>query len=67
MLDKYMGGFKASDKGNVFCVSRSRAPRAALLFDALAFPLLQQMTKVRGKGRGRVADVCVCMYECMNV
>jgi hypothetical protein len=46
MLDKYMGNDKASDKGNVFCVNRKRAPMAALLYDALSFPLMNQMHKL---------------------
>lgn len=38
MKDKYMGGFRAKDKGNIFCVSRKRAPMATLAYDILSFP-----------------------------
>jgi hypothetical protein len=40
MLDKFMGGFRAKDKGNIFCVSRVKAPMVALAYDILSFPLL---------------------------
>ena len=40
MHDKYMGGFQAKDKGNIFCANRKRAPFIALLFDALTFPMM---------------------------
>ena len=40
MQEKFMGGFNAKDKGNVFCVSRHRAPMAALAYDVLSFPML---------------------------
>lgn len=36
--DKYMGGFLAKDKGNIFCASRIRAPLIALAYDILTFP-----------------------------
>jgi hypothetical protein len=38
--DKYMGNYMAKDKGNIFCVSRVRAPMASLAFDLLSFPML---------------------------
>ena len=40
MLDKFMGSFRAKDKGNIFCVSRVKAPMVALAYDILSFPLL---------------------------
>jgi FkbM family methyltransferase len=40
MLDKFMGGFRAKDKGNIFCVNRVKAPMVALAYDILSFPLL---------------------------
>ncbi len=40
MLERYMGGFRAKDKGNIFCASRIRAPAVALAFDLLSFPFL---------------------------
>lgn len=40
MKEKYLGGFKAKDKGNIFCVSRRKAPMAALAFEILSFPLM---------------------------
>ncbi len=42
MDPKYMGGFRAKDKGNVFCTNRRRAPMLALLFDALCFPVMAE-------------------------
>jgi FkbM family methyltransferase len=44
MKEKYMGGFKAKDKGNVFCVNRKRAPMAALAFEILSFPTIIEYT-----------------------
>jgi hypothetical protein len=40
MIEGYFGTFRNKDKGNIFCVSRYRAPLMALAFDALSFPLL---------------------------
>jgi len=40
MDEKYMGGFAAKDKGNVFCAHRERAPTMTLAFDAMSFPML---------------------------
>lgn len=40
MKDQYMGNFKAKDKGNIFCVSRTRAPMATLAYDILSFPMM---------------------------
>lgn len=40
MYEKYMGGFNAKDKGNIFCINRHRAPMAALAFEVLSFPTL---------------------------
>eukprot|EP00598_Pedospumella_elongata_P006999 CAMPEP_0184968798 /NCGR_PEP_ID=MMETSP1098-20130426/1737_1 /TAXON_ID=89044 /ORGANISM="Spumella elongata, Strain CCAP 955/1" /LENGTH=558 /DNA_ID=CAMNT_0027490463 /DNA_START=191 /DNA_END=1867 /DNA_ORIENTATION=+ len=38
--EQYMGNFKAKDKGNIFCVSRRRAPMASLAYDILSFPMM---------------------------
>lgn len=38
MKDKYTGGFRAKDKGNIFCVNRKRAPLAAFAYELLSFP-----------------------------
>jgi FkbM family methyltransferase len=38
MKTRYMGGFRAKDKGNVFCINRYKAPLAALAYEALSFP-----------------------------
>jgi hypothetical protein len=40
MKEQYMGGFSAKDKGNIFCVSREKAPMVALAYDILSFPML---------------------------
>ena len=40
MVEKFMGGFYAKDKGNVFCASRIRAPLVTLAMDALSFPMM---------------------------
>lgn len=40
MKEQYMGGFRAKDKGNIFCVSRKRAPMATLAYDILSFPMM---------------------------
>lgn len=40
MKERYMGGFPAKDKGNIFCVSRTRAPLAAFAFEVLTFPAI---------------------------
>ncbi len=40
MKSQYMGGFAAKDKGNIFCVSRKRAPMVALAYDVLSFPMM---------------------------
>lgn len=40
MKEQYMGGFRAKDKGNIFCVNRHRAPMAAFAYDILSFPIL---------------------------
>jgi FkbM family methyltransferase len=42
MKEKYMGGFRAKDKGNIFCVHRSRAALTALSFDILTFPVMAE-------------------------
>jgi hypothetical protein len=59
MADKYMGGFRAKDKGNIFCTNRRRAPLMALVFDALSFPMLihqhggwKQKANNNGQGAG---------------
>jgi hypothetical protein len=38
--ERYMGPFRAKDKGNIFCVSRKRAPMATLAYDILSFPAM---------------------------
>ena len=52
MHDKYMGGYNAKDKGNIFCANRKRSPFIALLFDALTFPsmleALERQTRLTG-------------------
>lgn len=40
MKEKYMGGFSAKDKGNIFCVHRERAGLSALAYDVLSFPMM---------------------------
>lgn len=40
MKEQYMGGFRAKDKGNIFCVSRRHVPLVALAYDALSFPAM---------------------------
>jgi len=40
MPEKFMGAYRAKDKGNIFCLSRRRAPMATLAYDILSFPLL---------------------------
>ena len=40
MKEKYMGSFRAKDKGNVFCVSREKATMVALAYDLLSFPAI---------------------------
>lgn len=40
MKEQYMGPFQSKDKGNIFCVSRRRAPIVALAYDILSFPML---------------------------
>lgn len=42
MKEKYMGGFRAKDKGNIFCVHRQRAELAALAYDVLSFPAIAE-------------------------
>jgi FkbM family methyltransferase len=45
MKERYMGGFAAKDKGNIFCISRVRAPLAAFAYDLLTFgATLRMMT-----------------------
>lgn len=40
MPERFMGGFAAKDKGNIFCINRRRAPLAAFAYDALIFPAM---------------------------
>eukprot|EP01038_Epipyxis_sp_PR26KG_P004489 gene4489-6345_t len=40
MPTAFMGSFSQKDKGNIFCVHRTRAPLAAMSFDILSFPKL---------------------------
>lgn len=40
MKEKYMGGFSAKDKGNIFCVHRERAGLAGFAYDVLSFPMM---------------------------
>jgi hypothetical protein len=40
MKARYFGSFRKKDKGNIFCVHRTRAPMMALAFDILSFPAL---------------------------
>lgn len=42
MVEEFFGSFDKKDKGNIFCVSRLRAPLMAMAFDALSFPLLSE-------------------------
>jgi len=51
MLDKFMGGFRAKDKGNIFCVNRIKAPMVALAYDILSFPLLIESFNVSSYSR----------------
>ena len=40
MDEKYMGGFRSKDKGNVFCTNRRRSPLMSVVFDAMSFPMM---------------------------
>ena len=51
MDEKYMGAFRAKDKGNVFCTSRKKAPLMAAIFDSLSFPLLIEQRAREGSGK----------------
>eukprot|EP00597_Dinobryon_sp_UTEXLB2267_P009179 CAMPEP_0170085326 /NCGR_PEP_ID=MMETSP0019_2-20121128/20242_1 /TAXON_ID=98059 /ORGANISM="Dinobryon sp., Strain UTEXLB2267" /LENGTH=432 /DNA_ID=CAMNT_0010301741 /DNA_START=285 /DNA_END=1583 /DNA_ORIENTATION=+ len=48
MKERYMGGFSAKDKGNIFCVHRERAGLTALAFDVLAFPMMIEAHNAAG-------------------
>lgn len=59
MHDKYFGSFRKKDKGNIFCVHRTRAPIAFLAFEIMSFPAmidfhfaqLNETTKLSGKDK----------------
>lgn len=51
MDEKYMGAFRAKDKGNVFCTSRKKAPLMAAVFDSLSFPMLIEQRGREGRER----------------
>jgi FkbM family methyltransferase len=64
--DKYMGGFRAKDKGNIFCVSRKRAPMATLAYDILSFPMMVEEYLEPSEGVGRNAEAVAAFREVMT-
>lgn len=58
---------KRKDKGNVFCVSRTRAPLMAYSFDALSFPILVEMQQVKNSDKRDTLDISILSKSFINV
>lgn len=66
MKEQYMGPFRAKDKGNIFCVSRKRAPMATLAYDILSFPAMIEEYLETQEEAGNTEDVFVKFQETMT-
>lgn len=70
MKSQYTGGFRAKDKGNIFCLSRKRAALAAFAYEMLSFTAMIQFFADKQRTTASVQSVdavkIAAMLEALN-